>query len=781
MLRHVPTATELVPDLREDPLEPISHAGMALAAERARGHLEADRPWAAWKELRDHVEDPDDAPQQVALLAARAAAGWDGWSQVRRLLEGRHWLAERGRGEGAFLLARAEEERRGWADAAKLYRRYLDVRGGARVPEATVRLARALSAAGDHRGAAQVYASAAALLPDAGDWLRALEAESLSRAGDPAGTNAAAAASGGPARARHAAAEARAWLARGDTARAVERLAAEEQALSSADAAAYAAELALERAALLRGTGRIAESADALRRAAADARAARAVRLRAAALLGELPGNRTADEHLARAAAYEAGGRPGLAARALRSALKAGAADDPTLRLRLGRLLFEERDLRPSREALLDAADRLGDPAQAAEAELLAARALVRLGGDGYAEMRRLVERRPGTAAAGTAAYLLGDAADTRQASLAWYRRAAEATASPHAREAHYRLGDRLLKEKNPAAAAAAWEAMVGRHPSGELSAEAAYRAGVVHERAGREGRAREMYAAAIAADPVSYSAIRAADRMGADPLARALAAPPAWPAERGDADDANRALRRLDALAKTGLRDEWKRELEWQERRMEGRPGALLLLAEGLRDRKRTVEGIRMGRALLAERGGAWDERLLRVVFPFPYQELVRAEADRADVDPFLLAGLVRQESSFDPRARSWVGATGLSQIMPATGKWLAKGAGVRGWDPSLLAVPEINLRMGSRYLAEQLGRFGGRRDLALAAYNAGPGRAVRWRRELGYGGDPDAFRERIPFAETRQYVKLVLRNAVVYRRLYGGAGSPGLTARGS
>ena len=240
-------------------------------------------------------------------------------------------------------------------------------------------------------------------------------------------------------------------------------------------------------------------------------------------------------------------------------------------------------------------------------------------------------------------------------------------------------------------------------------------------------------------------------------------------------------ALARLAALHRAGLTDEWKQELDWQMRRLDSRPGALLALAEGLRDAGQPVEGIRLGRALLERRGGEWDARLLRVVFPFPFRDLLEDEADRVDVDPYLLAGLVRQESSFNPRARSWVGATGLSQIMPATGQWLATGAGVSNFDPSLLTVPEINLRMGARYLRDQLRRYGGKRDLALAAYNAGPGRADRWRRELGYGGDPDAFRERIPFAETREYVQLVLRNSVVYRRLYGGDRSPGLSAGGS
>ncbi|HEX6908975.1 MAG TPA: lytic transglycosylase domain-containing protein, partial [Longimicrobium sp.] len=353
-------------------------------------------------------------------------------------------------------------------------------------------------------------------------------------------------------------------------------------------------------------------------------------------------------------------------------------------------------------------------------------------------------------------------------------------TAAPDAREAGYRLGDRLLKADQAAAAAAAWEALVRRFPTGEPSAEAAYRAGVIHERAGRDGKAREMYAAAIAADPVSYHAIRAGDRMGADPLAAALANGREWPSAPGDGAEAASALRRLDALGEAGMDDAWKQELEWQLRRLDRRPGALLALAEGLQARGHSVDGIRLGRALLERRGGEWDARLLKVVFPFPYRALLRAEAERVDVDPYLLAGLVRQESSFNPRARSWVGATGLSQIMPATGRWLAPGAGVSSFDPSLLAVPEINLRMGARYLRDQLRRYGGKRDLALAAYNAGPSRADRWRRELGYGGDPDRFRERIPFAETREYVQVVIRNAVVYRRLYGGGRSPGLSGDG-
>lgn len=780
----VPAVEELTPRLPDDPMPPLTHAAMALAVREAEGHLAAGRPWAAWQVLRGFVRNPGDAPERVVLVAARAAAGWDGWSQVRRLLDGRGWLAGAGRGEGLYLLGRAYAARQDWSAAADAYRRYLDAPGADRRAEAAARLGHALARADDDAGAGRAFAVSAEGGTEAADWMRALEAEALARAGDGGVLRAAAAPSASaPVRLRQARAEVRFWLARGDTARAVARLADEARALAAAEAAPQAAELALDHARLLAATGRDGEARALLLRVSADGRVSGPVRVRAATRLGELPGTRTAEEELARTAAFEAGKRPGLAARSLRAALRAGAPDDGAARLRLGRLLFEERDFRPAREALLEAARRLSDdPARAAEAELYAARALRRLGSlEGYAEMKRMVEKRAGTPAAGSALFLLGDASDDRDRAIGYYRRAAEVTGSPDAREAGFRLGDRLLKASQGGAAAAAWEALVRRFPTGEPSAEAAYRAGVIHERAGRPEKARAMYAAAIAADPVSYYAVRAGDRMGADPLAAALAAMPAWPSAPGDGAEAAAALRRLAALDVAGMDDAWKEELDWQARRLDGRPAALLALAEGLREAGRAVEGIRLGRLLLERRGGAWDARLLRVVFPFPYREVLEVEADRADVDPYLLAGLVRQESSFDPRAQSWVGATGLSQIMPATGRWLAPGVGVSSFDPSLLAVPEINLRMGARYLRDQLRRYGGKRDLALAAYNAGPSRADRWRRELGYGGDPDRFRERIPFAETRHYVQVVIRNAVVYRRLYGAERAPGLSGGGS
>ncbi len=778
-LRDLPRLTELEPKADLDPFRTVKHAGMLIAARTAQSRLEDGRPWAAWNAIRDFAgDDADDLPPSVALVAARAAAGWDGWSHVRRLLDGRRWLAEEGDGAGLMLLGRAEEAGRDWDAAARAYRGYARVAAGSDRGAAYARLGRALRA-GDHdREAADAFARAAGDLPEVADWMAALRADALAAAGD--ASAASAVTSGSPAaRAWAARAEARLRASRGDEAGAAARLARVAAALADDDPS-LAAELQVQRARLLAADGHASEARAELRSAAASPRVAPGTRAAAASLLGDLSAELSADEQLGRAAAYEAAEKPGLAAKALRIALARGARDDGAARLRIARLLFDAGDYEPAREWALKAAEAL-DGEGAAEAELVAARSLVRLGkeDDGIAALRRSTDRRAGTAGAGSAWFLLGDATSDRDAAIADYRRAA-ASSSPYAREAMFRVGDRCRKAGDDACAAKAWEDYAARWPRGEKTAEAAYLAGVLHERAGRSDRARALYAAAIAADPVAYYAIRAADRLGADPLADAIAHPAAWSVTVGDDGEAAGVLRRLAALEEAGAAEAWKAELDAQTRRLASRPYALLVLAEGLRDARHTVEAIRIGRRLLDARGGAWDERLLRVVFPFPYREILADEAERAKVDPWLLAGLVRQESSFDRQARSWVGATGLSQIMPATGKWLAPGAGVRSFTTELLAVPEINLRMGARYLRDQMRRYHGARDLALAAYNAGPGRADRWKSDLGYGHDVDAFREKIPFAETREYVKVVIRNAEVYRRLYGPRRSPGLAAGG-
>lgn len=158
----------------------------------------------------------------------------------------------------------------------------------------------------------------------------------------------------------------------------------------------------------------------------------------------------------------------------------------------------------------------------------------------------------------------------------------------------------------------------------------------------------------------------------------------------------------------------------------------------------------------------GVWE-----VLYPLEYWDHLVLYARERELDPFLVAGLIRQESTFNPVVRSPAGARGLMQIMPRTGRILARHER-RRYSLGELTDPEINIRYGTRYLRQVLDRFEGRLDYALASYNAGPHRVRRWA-HMDRTREPEAFIEEIPFTETRNYVKLVLRNEMMYRRIYG------------
>ncbi|HUO29695.1 MAG TPA: transglycosylase SLT domain-containing protein [Bryobacteraceae bacterium] len=156
------------------------------------------------------------------------------------------------------------------------------------------------------------------------------------------------------------------------------------------------------------------------------------------------------------------------------------------------------------------------------------------------------------------------------------------------------------------------------------------------------------------------------------------------------------------------------------------------------------------------------------RLLFPLPYrQELVRSAAAHS-LDPYMLAAIIRQESEFDPQALSAKHAYGLIQVEPATGRALARRAGVRRFSNRSLFQPAVNLKLGSYYLRGLLDQWGGKWEEALASYNAGKSRVNDWVTWNQYR-EPAEFVESIPFAETREYVEAVLRNATVYRQLYG------------
>ena len=170
-------------------------------------------------------------------------------------------------------------------------------------------------------------------------------------------------------------------------------------------------------------------------------------------------------------------------------------------------------------------------------------------------------------------------------------------------------------------------------------------------------------------------------------------------------------------------------------------------------------------------EEGGVpLDEREL--FYPLTHLSILREEGRRAGLSPALLCGLIRQESLFRPGIVSRAGAVGLMQVMPATGKLLRRREGGRG-RPNL-TLPDENVRLGSQFFGRLLKLFDGDVVAALAAYNAGPSRAARWKKENA-NLPPDEWVEAIRFPETREYVKRVLFFSGAYAALYGLPDPPG------
>jgi soluble lytic murein transglycosylase len=167
-----------------------------------------------------------------------------------------------------------------------------------------------------------------------------------------------------------------------------------------------------------------------------------------------------------------------------------------------------------------------------------------------------------------------------------------------------------------------------------------------------------------------------------------------------------------------------------------------------------------------MASGGELLPREVLTHIFPLAYWDLIQKHAEERALDPFLVAALMSQESTFVPAIRSSAGAVGLMQLMPDTARPLARRLGLT-YSSGLLTDPEVNIRMGTLYLAEKIAEFG-ELHLALASYNAGETPVRRWRAERP-GIPQDEFIEDIPYPETQNYVKRILGTVDDYRRLYG------------
>ena len=154
------------------------------------------------------------------------------------------------------------------------------------------------------------------------------------------------------------------------------------------------------------------------------------------------------------------------------------------------------------------------------------------------------------------------------------------------------------------------------------------------------------------------------------------------------------------------------------------------------------------------------------RILFPEPWWNTIQTESAKNNLDPYLVASLIRQESEFDASAISYANAYGLMQLLPSTGKSMAREEGIAHFQTFQLLDPNMNIRLGTRYLRQMLDRFGGVEEYALAAYNAGDNRVAEWQAAGPYSGI-DEFVESIPFTQTREYVEAILRNEETYRAI--------------
>ena len=174
-----------------------------------------------------------------------------------------------------------------------------------------------------------------------------------------------------------------------------------------------------------------------------------------------------------------------------------------------------------------------------------------------------------------------------------------------------------------------------------------------------------------------------------------------------------------------------------------------------------------------LAESGEGLPAEILQVIFPLTYWDAIKKNAAIYELDPYVVAALILQESTFDPTAHSSANAWGLMQIVPSTGRRLAIAVGIRRFNTAMLTNGDTNIRLGTLYFKRLVAQFGGV-YYALASYNAGENRVVRWKAERP-GMEEDEFIDDIPFPETQNYVKRILGIAEDYRRLYGeGEGVP-------
>ena len=316
------------------------------------------------------------------------------------------------------------------------------------------------------------------------------------------------------------------------------------------------------------------------------------------------------------------------------------------------------------------------------------------------------------------------------------------------------------------------------KYPVSGGAVNALYWLGRNAERSGNPAHARAYFRKTMDRFPTSYFADAAQNRLDKlgpgdeevpDFLAQIPAASPLRPFDEPVAPNVLDRWNRAQALRTIAFDASAELELK-AAYAATASPRFLVEAAQAAFDQGHFATGMAYGRQAIS----SFDSRkfnevppnVWKVLFPLPYESQLRREAERNDFDPMFAAGLIRQESTFQADVVSHANAIGLMQILPKEGRRLAKQRKVR-YTKATLFDPNVNIELGMLYISE-LTRATGAPEYAAAAYNAGEDRLALWKAERPYEEIPE-FVESIPFTETREYVQIVIRNATMYRKLYG------------
>lgn len=329
--------------------------------------------------------------------------------------------------------------------------------------------------------------------------------------------------------------------------------------------------------------------------------------------------------------------------------------------------------------------------------------------------------------------------------------------------------------EKDYKGASLIFGKLLAEYPSSEYADTATYWSARTAEKMGMNDEAAVYYAGIIDNFPLSYYAAISRGRLSLieseQPLPRKIRTISYMPLERHTAPEkyVSSHIDKGNTLLSLGFKEDASMELSLAEARCRDK-GTLLEIAGLL---VKTGDYHRAQRIALNNfqehlRNDAPDTGIWTLAFPSGFSEDVGKNAERNSLNPFLIHAVIREESSYRLDAVSRAGAVGLMQLMPSTGSTLSKERGLKNFSTNSLYISEVNISLGSLYLKKLVEGSKGKLPLAIASYNAGPNAVSAWVSMYGTE-EMDEFIERIPYPETRNYVKKVLRSYEVYERLYG------------